>query len=252
MLRKITMALICACLPLPLILSAADSSTTTSVVSAETLYIRDALVQKGVAEGLDKSPELEKLVNDFRQEQLARLALEAASQDGMPDFSQRAEELYQVRLDKDYNVPLRLRVRVLSIDMLPGQDAVVRNNLEDIRAQVVAGKLDFKVAIQQHSTDAEKKLTEGDTQWFHKGQKTDAFYAAAEKLDANNTLSDVFIHQNTAYLLQFIDRKAAEIIPFAEVKADIVAGLEKDYRENKKKLVLEALQAEFKQQQTSQ
>lgn len=247
MLRKITMALICACLPLPLTLPAADS-TTTPVVPTETLYIRDALVQKGLAKGLDKSPELEKLVSEFRQDQIARLALEDASKEGMPDFSQRAEELYQVHLDTDYSLPVRLRVRVLEMDMQPGQEAVVRKTLDDIHSQVIAGKLDFKVALLQYSTDAEKKLTEGDSQWFHKGEKPDAFYEAAEKLDANHTLSDVFIHHNTAYLLQFIDRKAAEVLPFAAVKANIVAGLEKDYREEKQKMVLEALKAAFKQQ----
>jgi parvulin-like peptidyl-prolyl isomerase len=250
MLRKITMALICACLPLPLTLPAADSSSATkpAVPMTETLYIRDALVQKGLAKGLDKSPELAKLVNEFRQAQLARLALEAASQEGMPDFSQRAEELYQVHLDKDYNLPIRLRVRVLEMDIQPGQEAVVRKTVEDLRAQIVAGKLDFKVALLQYSTDAEKRLTEGDTQWFHKGEKPDAFYEAAEKLDANHTLSDVFINHHTAYLLQFMGRKVAEVLPFAAVKADIVAGLEKDYREEKQKMLLEALKAAFKQQ----
>ena len=76
MLRKIIAALLCALCFAGCSARAADP--------AETAYIRDALVKQGLEKGLDKSPQLEKLVTEFRNEQLARLALEAARDEGCP------------------------------------------------------------------------------------------------------------------------------------------------------------------------
>jgi len=212
----------------------------------EDVYIQEALAKRGIEKGIDKSPELAKLVSEFRQAQLARLELEAATQDGMPDFTARAKERYQARQTAQYQLPLRLRVRVLEMDAPAAQEAAVKQQLEGLRAQIASGKLDFKAAVLEHSTEPERKLTQGDTFWFHKGEKADEFYQTAEKLTQEQPLSDVFVHRGTAYLLQFIGRKAPETLPFSEVKAGIIAELQQEYRTDQEKTILEDLRAKFK------
>jgi parvulin-like peptidyl-prolyl isomerase len=241
MLHKFVAALLCAMIPVLTVL--ADSAMPPE----ESLFIRNTLIQQGIAKGLDKNPELLKRVEEFRQTQIAHLALDAALEAGMPDFSARAAELYEVRKDKQYQLPLRLRVRVLVMDIAPGQEAAIRTQLEDIRTQVAAGKLDFKAAVLAHSSDAERKLTEGDSQWFSRGEKPDAIYTNAEKLSADKPLSDVIVAQNVAYLLYFIDRKAPETRTFEAVKPEIMTELQTEYRETQRKVVLEGFREQFKQ-----
>jgi hypothetical protein len=240
MLRKYFSALLCAFLPFSVVL--ADTAMTP-----ENLYIRDALAEKGVSKGLDKSPELEKLVAEFRKDQLARLALQASLDEGMPDFNARAEELYQARKDKQYLLPLRLRVRMLEMAASGNKEAATRKQLADIRSQVSGGKLDFKAAVLQYSEEPERKLSEGDSQWFSDGQKPDAIYAAAEKLSTAQPLSDVIVQGGTAYLLYFLDRKEAETRSLEAVKPEIIAELQQEYRQDQEKVVLDSLREKFKQ-----
>lgn len=234
MLRNLTFALLCAC-----------AFPAVAAAPAETTFIRDALIKQGLDKGLDKSPELEKRVTEFRHEQLARLALEAARDEGMPDFSARAEELYQARMAQQYQLPLRLRVRALELTIPDGKETEIRAKLDSIREDIAAGKIDVKAAVLANSTAADLKLTEGDSQWFQKGQKPDVFFETAAQLSVDKPLSEVFIHQKTAYLLEFIDKKAPETRTFAEVKPEIMAELQQEYREDREKTLIEALKAEF-------
>ena len=159
----------------------------------------------------------------------------------MPDFTARAEEIYQARLDKQYKLPLRLRVRVLQMIVPEGKEAEIQDKLKAIRAEVAAGKTDFKAAVMAHSQASDLSLTEGDSQWFQQDQKPDIFFETAAQLSVDKPLSEVFIHQKTAYLLSFIDRKAPETRSFEAVKPEIIAELQQEYREDQKKMVLDAL-----------
>ncbi len=249
MLRNVVLALLCAC---SLTVYAADTpSPATSVPPAESLFIRDALVEKGLATGLDKDPELARLVEDFRKEQLARLALNAILTENMPDLNSRAEELYQVRKDKAYSLPLRLRVRVLEMDANGDKEAATVKKLEELREQIASGKLDFKIAVLQHSEAADRKLTEGDSQWFYKGQKPDVFYEAAELLTPEQPLSKVVVHRGSAWLLYLLERKAPEVRPLDEVKPEIIAELQREYRESQEKTLLDGLREQFRQKNAS-
>ena len=244
MLRKFTTAaLLCAC--------AFPALAADPAASPETTFIRDTLVKQGLEQGLDKSPKLEKLVTEYRNDQLARLALEAARDKGMPDFTARAEELYQARLDKQYTLPLRLRVRVLEMKMPEGKETEVQDKLKAIRAEVASGKTDFKAAVMAHSDAADLSLVQGDSQWFQKGDKPDLLFEAAAQLSVDKPLSEVFTHQKTAYLLSFLDRKAPETRSFDEVKPEIIAELQQEYREDHEKMVLDSLKEAFVAQKSA-
>lgn len=243
MLRNLTFALLCAC--------AFPAMAADDAALSETTYIRNTLMQQGLARGLDKTPELEKLVTEFRQNQLARLALETASEEDMPNFNARAEEIYLARQDEQYQLPLRLRVRLLEIEIKEGNEAAVREKLKAIRADVIAGNTDFKAAVMENSEAADLKLTEGDSQWFKEGQRPDALFQAAAQLSVDKPLSEVIVHRNKAYLLAFFDSKAPETRSFEEVKPEIIAELQQEYREDRKKVLLESLSAAFKSQQAA-
>ncbi len=244
MLRKTAIALLCA-------FSLSAHAADTPVSSAENLFIRNALAAKGLEKGLDKDAELLRLVEEFRKDQLARLVLEQSLLEDMPDFTKRAEEIYQVRKDKQYQLPLRLRVRVLEINAGGDKEETARKKLESLRAEIDAGKLAFKIAVLQHSEAADRKLTEGDSQWFYKGQKPDVFYDAAEKLTAEHPLSPVIVHRGSAWLLNFMDRKEPETRSFDDVKPEIISELQREYREAQEKALLESLREQYRQKAAS-
>lgn len=245
MLRNAIPALLCSFAPLMSSLAIANDVAPLT----ESAYIREALVKQGLAKGLDKDTELNKRVDEFRREQLARLTLEKLSTEGMPDFTARAEELYRARLDKQYRLPLRLRVRILEMRIPVGKQVDIIDKLKSIRADVLAGKLDFKAAVLAHSQAPTVKLTEGDSQWLTQAQVGDTFFSWAEKLSKEKPLSEVLVKEQTAYLLYFLDRREPETLTFAAVKDEIIAELQEEYRKDQEKLLLDKLRAEFQQRE---
>lgn len=214
----------------------------------EELFIRESLLAKQASTVLkpEQLERLDKQVEEFRKGQLSRLLLETLSLDKIPDFEPRAKELYQVRKTTDYQLPLRLRVRVLEKNL--GSDAsTVRKQLEAIRQQVAEGKLDFKAAVLAESNAVDKKLTEGDSFWFYQGQKLQPFYDAAVKLSAEQPLSEILVLGDKAYLLQFIGRQEAMQQTYAEVKETILAELTETYKDEQRKLLLEQFRTAFSQ-----
>lgn len=214
----------------------------------EELFIRESLLAKQANTVL--KPEqltlLEKQVDEFRKGQLSHLLLEALSLDKAPDFEPRAKELYEARKATDYQLPLRLRVRVLEKN-LGSDEAAVRQQLEGTKQQVAQGKLDFKAAVLADSDAADKKLTEGDSFWFHQGKKLPVFYEAAAALSADKPLSEVLVVEGKAYLLQFIGRQEAMQQTYAEVKDKILAELAEAYQAEQRKLLLEQFRTAFSQ-----
>lgn len=213
----------------------------------ETRFIRDVLAEKGLVAGLDKDPDLLELVENFRQDQLARLALDAEIKAEMPDFSKRAQELYQVRKAKHYQLPLRLRVRILELHAPKDKAAEVRQQLTELRQSVLVGKQEFASVVMQHSQATDLSLTKGDSQWFYKGQRPDVIFAAAEQLSQAQPLSEIIEHRNRLYLLHYLDRKAPETLSFEVVKAELVQELEQEYREARQKVILDALRQQYQQ-----
>lgn len=214
----------------------------------QELFVRESLLAKQASILL--KPEqlnlLDKQVDDFRKGQLSRLILDELAVAQMPDFEERAKEIYEARKASDYQLPLRLRVRVIE-KKLGTDEAAARKRLEDIKAQVAQGSLDFKAAVLSDSDANDKKLTEGDSFWFHQGQKVTAFYEAAAGLSADKPLSYILVYEEKAYLLQFIGRQEAMQQTYAEVKDKILAELSEAYKQEQRKALLDQLRTSYSQ-----
>ncbi|WML87130.1 peptidylprolyl isomerase [Thiothrix subterranea] len=231
-------------------LSLQDMNEENRHKTLEDLYIREVLVKKGIGQDTSRSTELEERVNEFRKSELSRLALEKASEEGMPDFTARAKELYEANREDKYALPLRLRVRTVEMLIDEGQQEQVRQKLSDIRTQILSGKLDFKAAAIVNSPNSAHKMREGDSFWFRQGKVPDTFYSEAAKLSAENPLSSVLVLGNTAYLLQYLDRKEPETLTFEQVKPNIIAELQREYRTDKVKQLTQQLREQFKRDVT--
>ena len=223
-----------------------DSKTRQALL--QELFIRESLLAKQVNTPLlpEQLALLDRRVDDFRKGQLSQLILDTLALEQAPDFEPRAKELYAARQTTDYQLPLRLRVRVLE-KTIGSDEAATRQHLEQIKAQVTQGRLDFKTVVLAESEAGDKRLTEGDSFWFHQGQKVQAFYEAAKRLSPEHRLSEVFVYEGKAYLLEFIGRQEAMQQTYAEVKDKILAELKETYAQAQRKLLLEQLRTRFSQ-----
>ena len=225
------------------------------------LFIRENLLLQA-----DKVPtvvltEFNEKLQEHRRNQLARLTLDTLAEEGMPDFSRRARELYEVRKQDQYQLPLRLRVRILrqslnrsqtpspvnttQLAVDPVEKQATIDKLDKLLTRVKAGELDFKQAVLQYSDDPKRTLNAGDSLWFQRGQKAAVIFSTAEALSAEQALSGVVVHENHAYILQFLGRQEPVQQSFAEVKEKIIAELQADYRDKQRKLLLAKLRERF-------
>lgn len=220
------------------VLGELDSEKRTALF--KELALREALVNQQSLLSREQAQQVEKQVNDTRKTLVAQQVLDALAAKDMPDFSARAEELYQARKVTQYTTPLRLRVRVLQ-QKIQGDVGSVLSTLNTLRQQVLTGSLDFKQAVKQYSDAANKSLTEGDSFWFDASQKSANFFQAAAQLTKTQPLSEAFVSGDSAYLLYFLERQEATIQPYAAVKDQIIAELKEAYLKQQRQQVLDTL-----------
>lgn len=212
------------------------------------LFIRETLLKQQDKVPTERLAVLDKQLADYRKTQLAKLTLDSLSESEMPDYSERAREIYEARKERDYLLPLKLRVRVLSKRISTENKDEIIEQLQTLRGQLVSGELDFRQAVLAHSDDPKKKLTEGDSFWFSREQKPSSFFKVADGLTDEQPVSDVFFDQNSAYLIYFMGRQNPIQRPFAEVKDSIVSELQDDYRNQQRSLLLGELRERFQSQ----
>ncbi|HPQ95743.1 MAG: peptidylprolyl isomerase [Thiothrix sp.] len=216
----------------------------------EELFIRTRLLEQQDNLTPAQQQHLQQKLEDFHATQQAEMVLDNLAAAGMPDFTGRAREIYAAEQDTTYRQPLKLRVRILLRRIQPdGPDrAAVMTELEQVRKRIVQGELDFTAAVREFSEAGDKALNAGDSFWFSQGQKPDALFDAASQLSPAHPLSDIILDRKQAWLLQFIGRQEAGQQSFDEVRNDIVIRLENEYRNTQRKLVLENLQQQFREQ----
>ena len=195
----------------------------------EDLYVREKLLAMHSNLSAAQQAELDEQLAEFRKAKLADLALQQLGTQGLPDFLPRAQELYEARKATQYSFPERLRVNVLEIEPLPSKMAEAQQQLNQVKQDIGAGKIDFKKALLKYGTNPTRTLNGGDSYWFSAAQKAKVFYEAANKLSQEQPISDVFEMDGKAYLLQFVGRKPAEVASFDSVKDELLNELKAAY-----------------------
>ena len=205
----------------------------------ENWFIRESLAQMARDEKLDQDEKYQQAVKQFQQDYLAKLALSTLSKKDMPDFSERAKEIYQSEKDSKYQHPLRLKVKQVILNK--EQQTLA----EDIHNKLLANTLDIDTAIKQYSIDPQKHRNNGSSYWFRQGQKPDTYYQHAEKLSKKQPFSDVFELDGKLYILAYQDRKEAGTDSFASVKDEIIAKLKQDYIETQQQVIVDKIKQDF-------
>lgn len=107
--------------------------------------------------------------------------------------------------------------------------AAAKKEAEQVLADAKAGK-DFGTLAKEHSDDPGSKNNGGDLDFFVKGQMVPPFEEAVVKLQKPGELSGVVETVYGYHVIKLTEKKPSRVIPFADVKDDLV-----DFLEMKKK-----------------
>lgn len=99
--------------------------------------------------------------------------------------------------------------------------AEAKKEAEQVLADAKAGK-DFAALAKDHSDDPGSKGNGGDLDFFVKGQMVPAFEEAVMKLQKPGDLSGVVETVYGFHVIKLTEKKASRVIPFADVKDDLV------------------------------
>lgn len=102
-----------------------------------------------------------------------------------------------------------------------------REKAEGLLARAKKGE-DFAALAAEHSEDPGSKVRGGELPWFSRGQMVPPFEQAAFALKKPNELSPVVETPFGYHVIQLLERKEPQPIPFEQVQERIAAGLRQE------------------------
>jgi hypothetical protein len=200
----------------------------------ETLFLREKLSTSETAKSITASDEFNAIVNEFRKDLLAQKVLEQQSQQDVPDFTDRAKELYQANLTAKYTLPERYQVNTLSFKKHE------QENLAKAHEQLQKDHTDLEGISKAHSAKLEER-------WISSQNSARKVWETAKNLLENKqTVSEPIHFREESQLLVLLDSKPAEVIPFEKIKDELLNELKQEYIENHRKDIINTLKAEYK------
>ena len=134
---------------------------------------------------------------------------------------EQLRQVYQQNLDR-YRTQERVRARHILLKTTGKSEAEVKAiqaKAEDLLKQLRGGA-DFAALAKQHSEDPGSAAKGGDLDWITRGQTVPVFEQAAFSLKPNE-LSNVIKTEYGFHIVQVLEKAAAGVRPFEEVKASI-------------------------------
>lgn len=205
--------------------------------AAKDFMLYKALAAQAQEQGLDKSPEAQKLVEMMQQRVLGNLYLkDYVEQVALPDFDKVALENYTVS-KKQFVQAETVKAQHILISF-EGDEAAALQRAKDVRAQVLAGKQSFAELAKAHSSDPSAQSNGGDLGFFDKTAMVPEFSKVAFSLKVN-AVSQPVKSQFGWHIIQVLDKKAGRTQPFAEVKEQLVNTAKQTYKRNARAKKLE-------------
>lgn len=187
---------------------------------AMNMYVRRALGQQALQEGLDKDPKVAAMLQLARDKVLSDMMLERIDRQNTPSDAaalELARSTYRAKPER-FKVGEQVQARhILIAGTTPESRAKAEKLLADIK-----GGANFAKLAEEHSADKGSATRGGDLGLFAKGRMVPAFEEAAFALQKKGELSGVVETQFGFHIIQLEDRKAPTTRPFEEVKEELL------------------------------
>jgi len=197
-------------------------------IKKENNFATDADLERALRSSLGIGlPEFQKRQKQQATQQYV-LQREVFSKVAVEDNELRA--YYEDHKD-EYRLPSRFRIRelVLAKGATAEEQAGARKKLEEIQAELKAGK-SFEDLAKQNSVSP-SKATGGDLGWMNKGFLRASIEDAAVKLKPEQVSAPIETDKDL-YLIQLIALEDAPVKDFTEVKAKILEKLQEPKAQN--------------------
>ena len=193
---------------------------------------------KGAEEKLDQTPEFKTAVETFRNQSLARAAIDASLKD-VTASDEEAKKFYDEHPDQ-FTQPERVHVRhVLISDDVTSADAIAK-----IQADLKAG-VSFDEVAKSRSL-CPSAAQGGDLGEVSKGQMVPEFEAAAFALKNPGDLSEPVKTQFGWHIIRLEGRTPSSVEPFDTVKPQLVQYLTNEKKGEAFKNAVEGLKKTYK------
>jgi len=195
---------------------------------SSALYVARALAQRARAEGIDKEPEFRKRLQIEEEDLLANAYAERFEKSiKTPDFEPRAKELYAAEIER-YRIPERVTFRYVMVDSAGRTRAEARKRADEARAKLVA-KEGFGAIVREYSNEPSARANGGE--WGPLGYP-DAPAPIRDVLPKlkPGEVSDVIEVGDTFHIVALQERYRAKVVPFDEVKKDLIENEQVKYR----------------------
>ncbi len=175
--------------------------------------------------------------NAIREELLKNSAIDQLVQDrfskGITVSEEESKAFYKERHEL-FERPERVHARHILVSVKPDASAedkkAARKRIDDLKARVSKGE-DFATLAQSQS-DCPSKERGGDLGFFARGQMVKPFEEAAFALNPG-AVSDVVETDFGYHLIQVIEKKPQETVPYEQVQPNIAEHLQKQKTQQK-------------------
>ncbi len=187
---------------------------------AMNMYVRRALGQQALKEGLDKDPQVVAMLQLARDKVLSDMMLARIDQQAAPSDAaalEMARSIYRAKPER-FQVGEQVQARHI---LIGGVTPESRAKAEKLLADIKKGG-DFAKLAEEHSTDKGSAARGGDLGLFPKGRMVPAFDEAVFDLKKKGDVSGVVETQFGYHIIQLEDRKPPSTRSFDEVKDELL------------------------------
>lgn len=221
-----------------------DKLSTASVErAAKDFILYKTLAVHAQDLGLDKIPEVQKILEMSQQNMLGAAYLENYLEKlKLPDFEAIAFEKYT--LNKKEFVQLEtVNAQHILITLDDGDDEKAQRFAAELREKIVSEKQDFSEVAKQYSQDPTVIQNNGNLGFFDKNQMVAEFSNMAFTLKVGE-VSEPVKTQFGWHVIKVLDKKPERQLDFSEVKERLINSVKQDFiREERSKKINEILNA---------
>lgn len=195
--------------------------------------IKDYILYKSLAEEAQKAKieersDVKKLLELGRERTLSTLYLKQYVENlEIPDLEAVAYEEYILNKNS-FKQHEAVHAQHILIKIDENEDAA-KEKAESIRQKLLSGKHGFTDLAEEYSEDSSVKNNKGDLGFFPRGKMVPEFEDEAFSLKVGE-VSKLVKSQFGFHIIQLIDRKLEKMLTFDEVKDDLLAKLETQYK----------------------
>ncbi len=208
------------------------------------LYLNRALAEEAKKLGLDKDPLIRAEIENFRDRRLALARLDAIRKQPVPDMTKAARDYYKAHYE-EFMQPEQVDVSHILIRWKGKRSKdEARKIAETARKRILAGE-DFAKVADELSEDPSVKTNHGRLGWMTPDKVVTPFRKQVFKLEPGK-VSEVFETPFGYHVAKVWAKKLPKQLPFEQVKGEIIARLEQQYREDKVQQYLESFRKKSK------